>query len=615
MMRYSLKRHSQKHQWSPPWRSFSFCLISLIFLNCSSPKVAENSLRPAFSESRESQESTERWTVIWENGSRDIEELIALLNEHLERFPQDASSRRARVYLGFLLLKQGRIDETEKLIQGTETKTWDGAERDMDTVLQAAIALAKPDPKTALKKIETVSGKLIDPEWQDLALEIELAAAKLEKNGAVLARSWSKDIAVQHQHGVNLDGVILQRRSEISTLPDDALKDLAKGLNQRQRNDLEEEVRDAMLIIESEAWAALGERALQTRDEKLAMTLLTEGRISPKMRGDLQNLTSEQSQSPPRLIGRRIGVMMEIGTSEGRTRSNALSTGIEHVLRQHLDEHIEIEYLPFSEDDDDSAFSEILHEGISVLIGGVTSSGAERLSRLSHRFGIPVVVLQASTDNFVPCIDGFASADPFEEERRLLSLDTTIVDHLYLEYVETPLPGSRNKSCPSLDEPDVDWPSLKKGEVLQLILKGSSRCARSLLTDRLRPTSCKIKLGVEASASAQIADRGSQYLQSGAYPFTDETTPVLGDFITRYGSTPSWFAALGHDTTILLIEALKTFPHSRKETDLERIKEGYQAMHAAIKKARSRQLWTTTLDGFDRKCTLAHSWQLKEWRP
>ncbi len=157
------------------------------------------------------------------------------------------------------------------------------------------------------------------------------------------------------------------------------------------------------------------------------------------------------------------------------------------------------------------------------------------------------------------------------------------------------------------------------------LVVGPSTCARDVVRDVHRvselqgPRDLSFAVTLEAGMPPTDIPAGTQVIgaSAGVIPITaakaeDAGDPDVREFMTKLGSRPSWWTAIGRDGGVLAKTAMAQLPED-STSDPAQVAQRRAAIQAALLAARVK-LWTTDDQGFAEDRVLPRTLRLATWK-
>lgn len=575
--------------------------LALALAACSgaAPEVAP---RPVLASSSEAQQAwralVSRWVEASPSGRRALAEpLVAFI----ERYGGDDRARLARLYLAWARLEEEDLAQARSLVDEAHVDR-PGAAHDFADVIEAAIATRHGQPARALEVLVPLRGKIIDAE-ERLLFNEEIVRAALEAERYDEAFEYMLDWVEQ---APPRERERVQERVEalVRAIPRQALA--ARFFDNKPDPD------DPSDRGEAERWQReivleqLALTVLRDRDVELSRRLLEAmppGLTRNEIREALSRLAAE-AHTLPRVAGRAIGVVLELGTSSSRRRSTGVVAGVSRALGlPGPDRPADVRLLtsPANEDTEaaiEQALGDLAGHGAAILVAGMSKETARLVSAFASRVHIPVLLVTrpASFESGSPFVFAVGSS----ETERQGAVDRAIA------------PGSRAArvgpgGVPCDIEPETaglprfpvgTW---RRDGVQVVAIAGDAGCARDVVEEAAGAgLTTGFVLGLEAAGvwRLAVAPGGVRVVGAGALPagLAPRQPAELLELTARLGRGPTWFEGLGHDAAVLArVAALALSPERIDEP--RAVARAHRTAGRALSQAQA-ELWTTDERGF-----------------
>lgn len=538
----------------------------------------------------------------------------------LERHPADPRVRIARVYLAWLYVQRGRVNEAVALVRLTRQGR-SGTARDFAAVAEAAILLREGKPEQALSVLAPLEGKLIDPDERFLFGEQRvLANLAAQKPTAALRamRDWLAETPPEERDAAR--GRVVLLVDEIAAEPlFRALTELVADNDAPNANPERERARGFLLPQVAERLMKL---CIEYEDGSLARRLLDTG-IEVFRRGargqELVRIAATASVLP-RVAGRAVGLVLSIGSAEARRRSAQVATGVSRGLGLPASAaDADAVQLMTSEDDGSEegvahALAELAGEGAAILIAGVDPKTAAAAAKYSEHTGIPVVLLSAPANGLSGA--AFLLGESPERESEALS---TGADALSLT-TRTKI-GAGGISCEiaaaAAGQPRFPVQGWKKDKLDGVLVIGDATCARDVSRESAE-TGRRVTLGLGLEAGEIFAELEALQprfaLSAGSFPHRPGVTASAAqrEWVAQSGHAPSWFTTLGHDAALLARIALSDFSLERS-VDAQTVAVLHRRATDRLGAAQA-ELWSSDARGFGGARILTRSLGTVVWK-
>jgi hypothetical protein len=366
-----------------------------------------------------------------------------------------------------------------------------------------------------------------------------------------------------------------------------------QGLGQLQSVDPESPRSSAERWLRRALGAYLSKAALRTGDTALARKLLADSRTLVEQRATADALSHLASSGhvAPRVVGRALGIVLDVSDENARLRSTAIVGATSRTLGLTQAARSEGSVRLLSEtatvpDEVGTALSELAGQGAGILVAGVNEAGANAGFEFASETGIPVVLLTPP-------------ARPLARTSSVFVLGAAASD--FVGVVETELAarfpayatvGTEELPCRGTRTnhrfPVADW---RKADLQAVLVAGDGACAVEV-ANAAADAGLRLAfgLGLDAAHSFGVVRSSTVvYATAGQFPMSME--PSKSD------AEQGWFAALGHDVAVLASDALQALPVETVR-DSDKVARLHQKAGARLREAKGK-LWSTERLGFE----------------
>jgi hypothetical protein len=562
-------------------------LIGSMFACSASERTTETPV-PAAAQTRPAQQAFRRIQARW--ASTPWTRRTALRPElvsFLERFPEDPKARFVNLYLAWLDVEDGNLDQALARARA-DRRHPAGAAADLASVIEASVLSRRDRAKDALALLMPLRGKMVDPDDRALhAAELVRAAIGARRYGQAL--SYMLDWAEQGSGG-DQETVKASIEEQVRAVPPVALERALPSLQDATGASSPNNVQRWLARVVREQ---LVRTALARRDVALAQRLLDGIPTSLRMdesREALRELAA-LGRVAPRIAGRAIGLVLELGGHRERRRSAEVAAGISRALGLVTRDGDTGAVQLLSREAPsvggvEDALAALAGEGAAVLVAGVVEQSAERAAEFAERNAIPVLVPSAPSKP--PPAGGFTFVlgEPAEAPVRVLEEALAARGRTRLVRIGAASSVSCDSEPASAGHfrfPVTEW---KKDRVDGVLLLGDRVCAADVLAEaRAARLGVGVALGLEAAVLLPSLDADVVVAAgAGRYPQTET------------GREMAWFEALGADAARLADGALRKFPLEQTLDDAT-VRELHRRARDAMAGARAA-LETTEATGF-----------------
>ncbi len=532
-------------------------------------------------------------------------ELERPLRVFLSMFDSDDRARTARLYLAVIDIGHGGFSEAHSLVRQVQSGP-PGAVRDFANVVEAALLRREGKLMDALALLEPLRGKIADATQRSVYSE-ELVRALVAARAFEQAIRAMLDWAEQTPQ-VEREQVIVAIEGLIRGMPMAAIEAGLRTLGDEERAEpsgqrsTRAEARRWLLTT---ARARLVRVALTERDPELARRLVESSpvRIGHDEGRDALSALAATSLVSPRVAGRAVGVVLDVVDEVSRRRSAEVVEGMTRALglpaRASDEAAIHLVTRDASEQGDiERALAGLAGDGATILVAGVTDDASIAASLFAERAQVPVIVLSRPSGlrdklRFTFALGAPASA----EEAAIAEALVSVSAHAAFRVGPGGAPcGAAETALGRTHFPTEEW---KRGGIDTLVLLGDAQCTRDAGAEAVSAgLSPLFVLGLESGETEGAVQGRKLVVASGRFPFG--ARPLARDeraYIDRWGSAPSWYAALGHDSAVLAAAALSDFPLDRVD-DKGAVVGLHWRAQGRLLHARA-PLWSTVTPGFE----------------
>lgn len=568
---------------------------SLLLAACAAKESNAVTPAAALGQITQAQQQFRQLEQTWLEGSDlDRKALEPRLRAFVSAYPQDPEIRPALVWLGWLKLHAKQLDEALALAHQATEDNQPGATADAAQVLRAAIHTRSGHPERALPLLEPLSGLVVDPYERDTwAREIIEATVSLHRDDDALkwATVWRLECSEDRRPTVEREiKLILGRVSQA------ALERLWTQLQ------LAQQLPTTMLARrQGRAWmrSAVVERlarhAIHHDNSALAQRLLNDASLSLQRNVTLKRLAriAASAETERQVLGRKIGIILDLENAQDRRRSSDMVTGILQTLDSMPEtERVQLITREASRRDADAyedAALDLHNEGAAFVIGGFEPSTASQLAAQGLARSIAVVALSAIAEN--------------QRSPSTFWVNTNDADALDIWQRAVLAHDQRGLQVSDADPvcaPDAPSPfdAWRARDVRHVYLDCGSACA-----DRLGYYAADAKyvpemwLGPKAAASVdawQSAQLGG-LITFAPLGTVDIHSGPLETWYQRFSRRPHYYEVLGHDITVLLIAAMRDLA----DPAVVALPRPQVVQHLASSLLNARApLWSSANDGF-----------------
>lgn len=533
----------------------------------------------------------------WENSNdRERNQLEPRIRELLRLHAEDPRAVNLRHYLAWLMLQRGELKASQDMLR-RDSALPSGTAHDFSQVLHAGIALRSGKAAQALSQLRNLHGTLIVPDHRVICDRLLVEAALAQKR---------MDIATHFMLDLMLNAPAVQQQSVrelvshwLQSVSGEQLEDayVALGRNEAPLSTDKREHARAVTFLMTLTRKRLLTAALEQQDAELARRIMEH--YVPD--GDTERLAelAATGDLPPRIVGRSLGLILELSTAQRSDRSAQVAAGIAAALglvtSSSQDEQITLRTRPASGDDASlsMAFEQLAADGAALVIAGVDEDSARAASHLAERTGVPTLLLSAPATGGSRRKRSFVLGESRQRVTQLLEQWVTANAPVPRATVaaDDPLCDAQASSIGDYTFPVLQW---KKDKVRSLLLLGPEYCTRSVAAELRRAgLSPLLVLGLD-SAHLLYRLAPAVTFSAGEFPEKIPTKPAAGP---PAASNP-WYHALGHDAALLAAVATRDLDAVMTNQPSE-VAQIHARVSRALQAARVDQLLTSKQTGFD----------------
>jgi len=493
-----------------------------------------------------------------------------------------------RLFLGWIRLEQGRLDEAERLAEqaaeGDSNITRDGVE-----ILRAALLTRRKGAALAFERLMKLRGLVVEADDRDdWGRECTRAALALERHDDALDCLYQWRVEATVEQLPRLEDEIARQVEELGRLPLEralarfsALAELPSTQPERQRG------KKAMIELVRKK---LVSHALADADSELALRLLGAPGTSLRRGADGQKLMelAAEGQQPRLSAGPVIGVLMELDEPVIGRQSTELVAGMVRTLfdaESRLVHLVSREGLGGDDGELRAALRLLLLDGASVVVAITGKRELGPFRQLAEEQGLAVVAVRSSAPEGSPLF-GVLDWEPMTEEL----LRSRLFGSLALRAISAADPACREPLLQT--EPRGG----DRGNT-QVLFLGDADCARRLAaSERKLAPRASLWLGPEALSAEAALGTALAGVISSPVLLAASADPELSRLEQRLHRRVTWAEALGRDLAVLAATALTragTVAVEGEEASLS-----YRRRVSTELERVEARLWTTKQRGF-----------------
>lgn len=521
------------------------------------------------------------------------------LTAFVQRYPQDAQGRWARIYLAWIALQRGELELSERWLALAEPGPA-GAAKDLLLVVQASLDLARGQAEAAYRQLLELQGRLIDADDRLLCLD-QLVLAALASGQHRQAVGHMLELAAQaaRRHRERVWRMLEPRLARIPPPVLEASLPTLSGARVQSPGVRPAERAAAAGWMRRQILELLSRSALSAQDVALAQRLVASAssqQTDETKKSELL-LLATQGGVTRTIRGRTLGLALQLDDPTLTQRSIDVATGLASTLELAASERgadpVVLQTRQGEGGTIGEALARLAGDGASLILAGLDPEAARLAADFSEARGIPVLLLHE------PAARGAA----LPESAFVLGADATAANEVLYAALERSADsvmavGSPKSPCGS---EGGGQPGLGALRHVAISFEGTASCARDVLmglAGASHPAVVGFGLDALGLLGTPLGGTEAWALGAGRVPlFTGRRDAGLARVYSRTGRGPTWYEALGHDAALFARASL-----GPAAPDVIRDPGAIAAVHrqvrASLREARIEGLWTTNSASF-----------------
>jgi hypothetical protein len=556
--------------------------------------------------------------------SSPLDSRVALerpLTDFIQRYPTDPQGRWVRIYLAWISVQRGRLDDAARWLALAEPGPA-GAASDLAGVVRAALTLSKGQAGEAYRDLLALSGRLIDADDRLLCLDQLVLAALADhryREAVLHMLELSAQAARRHRERMwrslepRLAGIPLpELEASLPNLSSDKIHN--PSVAPAERAAAVDWMRRTLLDL-------LSRSAIDEQDVALAQRLVASAqgpRGDEAEKAELLLLATRGTLSKT-VSGRTLGLALELGDAAQSQRSIDVASGIALTLdlaAPARDSHpIVLTTRQVENGNVGDALARLSGDGASLIVAGLDPKSARTAADFADDSGVPMLLLHepAGSEAGLPSnVYVLGAWDARANDILFAALEQRFRGVLRV--------GEDTAPCPNGDA-ELDAMLARasaRGQRPRLQFDGDPSCARGVLM-RLSESARPLLLGFGLSALGVAWDQPEAdevwAVGAGHLPRLSASHDALAArWFSSKGRPPTWYEALGHDAAMVASLVLGPAPGDPVR-DPERLREIYRAVEQRLTNERWPELWTSDGERFDASRRLAREFRAERLAP
>lgn len=567
-----------------------FALLALLGVACGGSKSDPARPQATLASSYRAQRAVRELENTWASASpAERLQLQARLDKALHLHGDDPAASVLRHYLAWIQLERGDLAGSERLLLENDQRA-KGTVNDFSRVLQAGISLRRGHAAPALQQLRLLHGKLIVPDHRATCDELLIEAALAQKQTA-LASHHMVDLLL-NSPTLRQQPMQLKISNWLDRLPSSQIEDAYASLTREQAPDSSERRKytQAVNLLLGLVRRRLLDSALKEQDAELAQRIIEH--YVPG--GDSEALAqlAATGNLPARVVGRSVGLILELGNTLLSQRSAQVALGLSATLDLFTPKSGSSETTLRTRTADQAnglalAYQQLISDGAAVIVAGMDDASATTIAGIAQRQRMPTLLVARDTS----LANGQRWAFSLGESSQRIS-----------ELLSNWASGRRlSPQIVAADDPRCDFEGAAVGKasfpvaewqtegVSTLLVLGNQACAATLFDELHRAKySPLLLLGLDTAHLLGAAPRTAT-LKAGSFPEQAGASAA---------ARHSWYYAIGHDAAVWT-ELVTRDLDSVMTNQPEEVELLHSKVATALRNAEVENLWTTEKRAFN----------------
>jgi hypothetical protein len=521
---------------------------------------------------------------------RERLDLQPRLQRALRSYGDDPAASTLRHYLAWIHLERGDLSSSERLLLEDNQKS-KGTANDFAGVLRAGISLRRGHAVEALMQLQELHGLLIVPDHRATCDELLIEAALVQKQ-VPLASHHMVDLLL-NSPTLRQQPMQLKISNWLSRLPSSEVEDAYASLSREQPPDSAERRKytQAVNLLLGLVRRRLLDSALKEQDAQLAQRIIEH--YVPG--GDSEALAklAATGNMPARVVGRSVGLILELGNALLSQRSAQVALGLSATLDLFAPKAGASETTLRTRTADEAtglalAYQQLISDGAALIVAGMDDASAATIAALAERARMPTLLVTRD-----------ALAAPSRRWAFGLGESAQRITDLLSQWargrgLSPQLLAADDRRCDfegaavgRASFPVSEW---QAQHVTSLLILGNQTCAATLFDELGRAKYAPVLLlGLDTAHLLGTAPRTAT-LKAGSFPEQAGASST--------GTRHSWYYSIGHDAALWAAAATRDFD-SVMTNQPEEVALLHSKVASALRQEQVENLWTTEKRAFN----------------
>jgi hypothetical protein len=521
--------------------------------------------------------------------------LESRLQRALRSYGDDPASSTLRHYLAWIHLERGNLPASERLLLEDSQRST-GTASDFAGVLRAGISLRRGHAVEALMQLQKLHGLLIVPDHRATCDELLIEAALAQKQVA---------LASHHMVDLLLNSATLRQQpmqqkigNWLDRLPSSQVEDAYASLSREQPPNSAERRKytQAVNLLLGLVRRRLLDSALKQQDAQLAQRIIEH--YVPG--GDSEALAqlAATGNMPARVVGRSVGLILELGDALLSQRSAQVALGLSATLDLFAPKVGASETTLRTRTADEAnglalAYQQLISDGSALIVAGMDDASAAIVAALAERSRMPTLLVTRD-----------AAASTARRWAFGLGESAQRITDLLLQWAKgrglspqllapnDARCGFEGAAVGRASFPVHEWQSQR---VSSLLILSNPSCAATLFDELGRAKYAPVLLlGLDTAHLLGTAPRTAT-MKAGSFP-RQSGPPQAGT--PSAGTQHSWYYSIGHDAALWAAAVTRDFD-SVMTNQPEEVALLHSKVATALRQEKVENLWTTEKRAFN----------------